>query len=71
MATLGIKKNADHWLFDQCFGPRNSEVLEENIEYIDEDGVLQIESYPTDIYYIAQEVVRLQNNMENLGVFLN
>ncbi|PIE00677.1 MAG: hypothetical protein CSA81_13575 [Acidobacteria bacterium] len=71
LATLGMKKNESSWFFDQCFGPENSKVLEENIEYIDEDGILQVESYPTDIYYIAQEVVRLQNNMEIFGVRLN
>ncbi len=67
VATLGVRKDEGCWTLDLCFGPENSTVLEETIEYMDEDGRLQLESYPTDMYYIAQEVVRLQNNMENFG----
>lgn len=62
LATLGIMNDQGHWSFDQCYGPSNSEVLEETFEYLDEDEVLQFESYPTDLYYIAHEVVRLMNS---------
>ncbi len=62
LATLGLKYDEYLWRFDQCFGPSNSEVLEETLEFLDEDGVLQTEGYATDIYYVAHEVVRLMNS---------
>jgi hypothetical protein len=62
LATLGLKNDHGYWRFDQCFGLANAEVLEETLEYIDEDGVPQTECYPTELYYVAHEVVRLMNS---------
>ncbi len=61
LATLGLGYENGYWHVDQCFGPANSEVLEETLEYFDEDGVLHTEYFPTEIYYLAHEVVRLMN----------
>ncbi len=61
LATLGLGYENGYWHFDQCFGQANSEVLEESLEYFDEDGVLRTEYFPTEIYYLAHEVVRLMN----------
>ncbi len=62
LATLGVKRKNEYWQFDQCFGPYNREVLEEVMEYLDEDGKLHVEWSPTEIYYIAHEVIRLMNS---------
>ncbi|THB78146.1 MAG: hypothetical protein D6B25_04875 [Desulfobulbaceae bacterium] len=61
LATLGVQKDHDYWQFDQCYGPGNADVIEETFEYLDEDGELQIELVPTELFYVAQEVVRLMN----------
>ena len=65
LATLGISNDRGSWSFDQCYGPSNSEVLEEIYEYLDEDEALQFESNPTELYYVAHEVVRLMNSKGN------
>ena len=65
LATLGLKNSQGYWHFDQCLGPANTNVLEETFEYLDEDDALQMEFYPTEIYYIAHEMVRLMNCKEN------
>ncbi|MFH0785748.1 MAG: hypothetical protein V2B20_27890 [Pseudomonadota bacterium] len=62
LAILGLTCNGGYWRFDQCFGPSNSEVLEETRTYLDEDGELQEESFATDLYYVAHEVARLMNS---------
>ena len=62
LATLGLNCNGGHWRFDQCFGPSNTEVLEETRTYLDEDGELQEELFATDLYYVAHEVARLMNS---------
>lgn len=62
LATLGLKYDNGYWQFDQCVGPSNSDVLEEKLEYFDEEGELQVEWYATDLYYVAQEVGRLMNS---------
>ena len=62
LATLGLNCNDGHWLFDQCFGPSNTEVLEETRMYLDEDGEIQEELFATDLYYVAHEVARLMNS---------
>lgn len=62
LATLGLTCRGGYWRFDRCFGPSNSEVLEESRTYLDEDGELQEESYATDLYYVAHEVARLMNS---------
>lgn len=61
LATLGVINDNGYWRFDQCFGPSNSDVLEEALEYLDEDDVLQEERFPTELYYVAHEVVRMMN----------
>ncbi|MBM9604178.1 PcfJ domain-containing protein [Desulfopila inferna] len=61
VATLGLRNDNGYWCFDQCFGPSNADVLEETIEYLDEDAELQTEVLPSDLYYVAHEVVRLMN----------
>ena len=62
MATLGIRNDEGYWRFDQCSGPSNGDVLEEVNEYYDDEGILQTEYLPTEIYYVAHEVVRLMNS---------
>jgi hypothetical protein len=66
LATLGITSDDDFWRFDQCFGDSNTEVLEETQEYLDEDGILQTESFATELYYVAHEVVRLMNSATDI-----
>lgn len=61
LATLGVENDNGYWRFDQCFGPANSNVLEETLEYFDEDDVLQEERFPTELYYVVHEVVRMMN----------
>lgn len=61
IATLGLAKDAGYWCFDQCLGQSNTEVLEETLNYLDDEDVLQTEYFPTEIYYVAHEVVRLMN----------
>ena len=65
LATLGITNDQGSWSFDQCYGPSNAEVLEEIYGYLDEDEVLQFDSNPTELYYVAHEVVRLMNSKDN------
>ncbi len=65
LATLGITNDQGSWIFDQCYGPSNSEVLEVICEYFDEDDVLQFDSNPSELYYVAHEVVRLMNSKDN------
>lgn len=62
LATLGLINDSSGWRFDQCYGPSNADVMEETYVYLDDDGELHSESFPTDIYYIAHEVVRLMNS---------
>lgn len=62
LATLGLICRGGYWRFDQCFGPSNAEVLEEMRTFLDEEGELQEESYATELYYVAHEVVRLMNS---------
>jgi hypothetical protein len=64
VATLGLEYDHDYWRFDQCFGPSNTEVLEETRTYLDEGGELQEELFATDLYYVAHEVARLMNCAE-------
>lgn len=61
LATLGLILAQGYWRFDQCFGPANMEVLEESLEYYDDDGVLHSECYPTELYYVAHDIVRMMN----------
>lgn len=61
IATLGLKNEQGRWCFDQCFGPSNTDVLHGIISFLDDDGVLQTESFSTGIYYVAHEVARLIN----------
>lgn len=60
-ATLGVINDNGYWRFDQCFGSSNSNVLEETLEYLDEDDVLQEERFPTELFYVVHEVVRMMN----------
>jgi len=62
LATLGLTCNGGYWRVDQCFGPSNTEVLEETRVYLDEDGELQEELFATDLYYVVHEVARLMNS---------
>lgn len=61
VATLGLVYDQGSWQFDQCFGPSNSEVMEEVQTSLDEEGELRTECYATELYYVAHEVVRLMN----------
>lgn len=65
LATLGLSHEDGYWRFDQCFGPGNSEVLEETRGYLDDDGILQTEWFATELYFVAHEVVRLMNSPVN------
>ncbi len=62
LATLGLNCSQGYWRFDQCFGPSNTEVLEERRTYLDEEGELQEELFATDLFYVAHEVARLMNS---------
>lgn len=62
LATLGLASEQGSWGLDQCFGPSNIDVLEETLVYLDEDEVVQTEWVPTEMYYVAHEVVRLMNS---------
>lgn len=66
MATLGLRRKDGHWRFDKCLGPSDAEVAEESLCYCDDNNVVQTESYPTELYYVAQEVVRLMNAREKV-----
>lgn len=61
LATLGLKREQGSWELDQCYGPANRDVLEETLVYLDEDDAVQTEWVPTEMYYVAHEVVRLMN----------
>ena len=61
IATLGIVNEDGYWVFDQCYGYANSNVLEEKYQYFDDDEVLQVDWKQTDLYYVVYEVVRLMN----------
>ncbi len=65
MATLGLKNEQSYWYFDQCFGVSNEDVLQETFTYLDEDGMEQMESISSEIYYVAHEVARLMNCIGN------
>ena len=60
-ATLGLVNNEEHWSFDLCSGPYGENVMDEILEYYDDDGILQTEWLPTELYFVAHEVVRLMN----------
>lgn len=59
VAILALTLSDDCWEIDFCYGPFYAEVMDEMIDYIDEEGGLQTEWLPTEIYYIAHEVTRL------------
>ena len=62
LATLGLTCIEDYWRVDQCFGPSNTEVMEETRTYLDEDGELQEELFATELYYVTHEIARLMNS---------
>lgn len=64
VATLGIRCVDGYWCFDQCYGPSNSNVLEERLEYVDEEGLEQVDWENSEIFYVAHEVVRQMNCAE-------
>ena len=64
LATLALQNNMGCWNLDYCAGPAGSEIMEECYVYLDDEDVLQTEYYPTDIYYVVQEVLRLINTAE-------
>lgn len=61
-ATLILAHDNEGWRFEKCYGPSNTNVLEEFIEFFDEFGIAQTEYYPTELYYVAHEVIRLMNS---------
>jgi len=67
VATLGIAIAQGHWVFDQCYGPSNTDVLEETYEYLDEDELIQVDWRQTELYYAVHEVVRLMNFKGNIS----
>lgn len=60
-ATLVLSHNNEGWRFEKCHGPSNTNVLEEIIEFFDENEIAQTEYYPTELYYVAHEIIRLMN----------
>ena len=62
IATLGLANEQGHYHLDRCHGVSGEEVLEEVLEYYDDDGTLQQECFPTELYYVCQEIVRLMNS---------
>jgi hypothetical protein len=67
LATLGLARQDGCWRFDQCFGPGNSNVMDEILTYCDENGTVHQEWYPTEIYYVVHEIVRLANSEIAVG----
>lgn len=61
IATLGVANDHEYWIFDQCYGPSNTDVLEETYEYLDEEEVMQVDWRQTELYYVVHEIVRLLN----------
>lgn len=62
LATLGLSNVDGYWQLDWCSGPSLTEVLEESVEYLNDDSVLLTEHYPTELYYVVHEVIRLMNS---------
>ena len=62
LATLGLRKEDDHWQVDRCTGSSNADVMEESMSFLDEDDALHTECYATELYYVAHEVARLMNS---------
>ncbi len=62
LATLGVCSEQGSWELDQCYGASNTEVLDETLVYLDEDGDVQTEWVPTEMYYVVHEVIRLMNS---------
>ena len=61
IATLGTYNDEGYWVFDQCVGEDNIDVMEEVIESIDDNGKTCYQDVMNDIFYVAHEVVRLMN----------
>lgn len=61
LATLGAKKVDDHFTFDQCFGPANSNVTDMFIDHTDDHQQPDIEWQRTELFYVASEVIRVLN----------
>jgi len=61
IATLGAVNDDGYWHFDQCLGHSNSNVIDEFTEHFDSQGKIHLEWSHTELYYVANEVVRLLN----------
>lgn len=64
VATLGVKKGANRWYFDDCLGIRNSVVIETTLDFLSADNCIVYETEYNEIFSVAHEVVRLLNYEE-------
>lgn len=65
-ATLILSYDDEGWRLEKCYGPSNTNVLEEVLEFFDENDIAQTEYYPTDLYYVAYEIIRLMNSQQRV-----
>lgn len=61
VATLGAINDDGYWQFDQCLGQSNSNVIDEFTEHVDSQGKVHLEWSHTELYYAANEIIRLLN----------
>ncbi len=61
IATLGAINDDGYWQFDQCLGYSNSNVIDEFTEHLDSEGKVHLEWSHSELYYAANEVIRLLN----------
>jgi hypothetical protein len=65
LATMSMYRSNGYWYYEQCLGKDNSEdIIEETLEFIDENGKTHYQDNLKDIFYVAHDVVRLAN-LEN------
>lgn len=61
VATLGAINDDGYWQFDQCLGDSNSNVIDEFTEHMDSQGKIHLEWSHSELFYVANEVIRLLN----------
>jgi len=61
VATLGAVNDDGYWQFDQCMGHSNRNVIDEFTEHMDSQGKIHLEWSHSELYYAANEVIRLLN----------
>lgn len=61
LATLGAVNSDNYWRFDQCTGHSNTNVTDHFTEHMDPSGQIHTDLSHSEIFYVANEVVRLLN----------